>query len=55
MTIEYKKKTIMVNHGQFEVGTYGKYTYRAEILHQCDSYIYGNTEEEVVEKIKQYI
>lgn len=55
MSYEYKSKTIMVNHGVFEVGTYGKYSYRAEILHQFDSYVYGNSEKEVVAKLKRVL
>ncbi len=55
MCLKYKNKTIIVNHGMFEVGTYGRYSYRAEILHQFDSYVYANSEKEVIAKIKKYI
>lgn len=55
MTEEYEGFTIMVNHGYFEVGTYGRYTHRGEILHQFDSFSHGNSEKEVLENIKRYI
>jgi len=46
---------IMINEGLFEVGTYGKYTHRGEILHMCDSYAYGNSEEEVREILMKHL
>ena len=52
---EYKNKTIMINHGRFEISPYAVFSYRGEILHQCDSFVYGNSEAEVLETIKNYI
>ena len=46
---------IMINEGLFEVGTYGKYTHKGEILHMCDSYAYGNSEEEVREILMKHL
>ena len=55
MIEKYLDKSIMVSHGVFEVGTYGKYSYRGEVLHMPDSYVYGNSEEEVLTKMKKIL
>ena len=49
--LKHKGNIIMINHGRFEVGSFNViYTYRAEILHMFDSFIYGKSEEEVFTK-----
>jgi len=49
------KNNLLISHGLFYVGTYGKFSYRGEILHMFDSYVYGNSEEEVRSELIQYL
>jgi hypothetical protein len=55
MILDYKEKKLMISKGLFEVGQYGRYKIRGEILHTSDSYFYGNNEGEVLDSLKDYI